>query len=83
MDFGYADEGYFGALAIQYQAACESLAALDEPLLSNTIERLENIRDDAQMGYGVGDFMAEVLVEALLDFSDSPVEAIVPKLKEM
>jgi hypothetical protein len=82
MDFGYADEGYFDCLAIQYQEACRSLPVLDEPLLSNAIERLENLRDDAQMGYGVGDFMGDVLSEALLNLPCSQVEAVVPQLKE-
>ena len=56
MDFGYADEAYFDALVIQYREACQGLSVLDQPLLENTIERLSNIRDDAQMGYGVGDY---------------------------
>jgi len=79
MDFGYADEGYFDALVLQYREACQGLSVLDEPLLENTIERLCNIRDDAQMGYGVGDYMGDVLGEALLNLPTLPVEARVPQ----
>jgi hypothetical protein len=82
MDFGYADEGYFDALVIQYRAACQGLSVLDEPLLENTIERLSNIRDDAQMGYGVGDYMGEVLGEALLNLPTPQIEARVPQLDD-
>ena len=80
MDFGYADEGYFDALVLQYREACRALSVLDEPLLENTIERLSNIRDDAQMGYGVGDYMGDVLGEALLKLPTPSLEARVPQL---
>jgi hypothetical protein len=80
MDFGYADEGYFDALVLQYREACRALSVLDEPLLENTIERLFNIRDDVQMGYGVGDYMGEVLGEALLKLPTPSLEARVPQL---
>lgn len=82
MDFGYADVGYLDAMANQYRDACKTLSALDEPLLSDTIERLENIRDDAQMGYGIGDYMGDELGAALLKLSPSKVEAVVPQLDE-
>lgn len=80
MDFGYADIGYLDALALQYRDACSVLSELEEPHLENTIERLTNIRDDAQMGYGIGDYMSDVLGEALIALHVTNVEAVVPQL---
>ena len=51
-------------------------------LLENTIERLSNIRDDAQMGYGVGDYLGDVLGEALLNLPTPQIEARVPQLDD-
>jgi hypothetical protein len=82
MDFGFADDGYFDALVLQYREACQVLSSLDETLLENTIERLTNIRDDAQMGYGVGDYMGDVLGEALLNLPTPQIEARVPQLDD-
>ena len=61
MEYGFADEGYFDALALQYRDACWSLGALKEPQLTEYIERLQAVRDEAQMGYGVHDYMNDVL----------------------
>ena len=82
MDFGFADECYFDALVIQYREACQALSVLDEPLLENTIERLTNIRDDAQMGYGVGDYLGDVFGDALLNLPTPQIEARVPQLDD-
>jgi hypothetical protein len=79
MDYGYGDIGYLDALALQYSEACIVLSALDEPLLENTIERLTNIRDDAQMGYGIWDYMADTLRKALLKLPMTTVEAEIPQ----
>jgi hypothetical protein len=77
MDYGYSDIGYLDALALQYSEACKVLSALNEPLLESSIERLTNIRDDAQMGYGIWDYMAEVLGDALCNLpSPSAVAAV-------
>jgi hypothetical protein len=51
----------------------------DEPLLEDTIERLTNIRDDAQMGYGIWDYMADTLGKALLKLPMTTVEAEIPQ----
>ena len=83
MEFGYADTGYFDAVANQYRDACQALSALDEPLLQTTIERLGDIRDEAQMGYGLGDYMNEELSDALLNLPLSSVEAEVPQQDEV
>jgi hypothetical protein len=79
MDYGYGDVGYLDALALQYSEACIVLSALDEPLLEDTIERLTNIRDDAQMGYGIWDYMADTLGKALLKLPMTTVEAEIPQ----
>jgi hypothetical protein len=65
MNYGYGDDGYLDALALQYSEACKILPTLDEALLEDTIERLSDIRDDAQMGYGNWDYMTDVLGNAL------------------
>jgi len=83
MDFGYTDFGYLEATGNQYGDACKMLSALNEPRLSETIERLENLRDDAQMGYGIGDYMGDELGEALFNLPPAKVEAVVPQLDEM
>jgi len=80
MDFGFADEAYFDALVLQYREACQLLSILDETLLEKTIERLSNIRDDAQMGYGVGCDMGDLLGEALSNLPTSQIEAHIPQL---
>lgn len=79
MDYGYGDVSYLDALALQYSEACIVLSALDEPLLEDTIERLTNIRDDAQMGYGIWDYMADTLGKALLKLPITTVEADIPQ----
>jgi hypothetical protein len=82
MEFGFADEGYFDALALQYRDACQTLSALKEPQLTEYIERLQNVRSDADMGYGVGDYMNDVLCDALRKLPPSQVEAHIPMLGE-
>lgn len=82
MNFGFADEGYIDALVFQYREACQALSILDETLLENTIERLSDIRDDAEMGYGVRDDMGNFLGEALLKLPTLPIEARVPQLDD-
>lgn len=79
MDYGYGDVGYLDALALQYGEACIVLSALVEPLLEDTIERLTNIRDDAQMGYGIWDYMADTLGKALLKLPMTTVETDIPQ----
>jgi len=78
MEYGYGDIGYLDALALQYSEACAVLSALDEPMLENTIERLTNIRDDAEMGYGIFDYMADTLGQALLMLPTPEIEAEIP-----
>ena len=73
---------YLDALALQYSEACTVLSALDEPLLENTIERLTNIRYDAQMGYGIWDYMADALGKVLLKLPTTPAMAVIPQLAE-
>ena len=82
MEFGYADEGYFAALVRQYRDACQTLSALDGEILEKYIERLEYVRDDADMGYGVHDDMSDLLGEALMKLPTIAVEARIPLLGE-
>ena len=52
---------------------------MDVPLLKYTIDRLSDIRDDAQMGYGIWDYMADTLRKALLKLPMTTVEAEIPQ----
>lgn len=65
MDFGYADEGYFDALLRQYRDACRTLSALNGVVLEGYIERLEHVRGEADMGYGVRDVMRDLIGDAV------------------
>lgn len=81
MEYGFADEGYFDAVANQYRDACGTLSAVDEPLLSTFIERLDKIRVDAQVGYGLTDYMGDVLGDVVVNLPGSDVDADEPQLK--
>ena len=78
MEFGFADEGYFDAVANQYRDACRTLSAVDEPLLSALIQRLEKVRDDTDVGYGLSDYMGDVLGDVVVNLPESHVDAEVP-----
>lgn len=82
MTYGYADDGYFDALIRQFRDACAELSKLREPLLTEVIERLENVRDDADMGYGVGDALGDILGDRLVNLPESTEEARVPMIDE-
>ena len=78
----FVDIGYLDALVLQYREACRTLSALSEPQLTDYIERLTGIRDDADMGYGVFDYMNDVLGDALMNLPPVKVEARIPLLDE-
>ena len=80
MEFGFADEGYFDALVRQYRDACQILPDIHEPLLTQYTERLEAVRDEADMGFGVRDEMNDLYREALHQLPESSIEARVPAL---
>lgn len=82
MEYAFTDTGYLDALALQYREACGTLSALKEPQLEEYIERLQNVRDDADMGYGVDSYMNEVLGDAMRKLPPSQVEARIPMLGE-
>jgi len=82
MELGFADVGYLDALIRQYRDACNAIPAIQEPLLTQYIKRLENLRDDADMGYGVGDAMADILSDMLCNLPESMEEARVPMVEE-
>jgi len=82
MSFGFADAGYLDALIRQYRDACNAIPGIQEPLLTQYIERLENVRDDANMGYGVGDAMVDILGDMLCNLPESMEEARVPMIGE-
>ena len=79
MDYGYGDVGDLDALALQYSEACIVLSALDESLLVVFFFCLSSIRDGAQMGYGIWDYIADTLGKALLKLPMTTVEAEIPQ----
>jgi hypothetical protein len=84
MDYGFADIGYLEALCRQYRDACQAISDIPEPLLTEFIERMENIRDDAaNIGYGVFDEMNDLLGDMLVNLPESDEEARVPMIGEL
>lgn len=61
MDFGYADEGYFDALLLQFEAALNALKGMSETSRKSAIERLVAVRDRTDVGYGLKDDMSYLL----------------------
>lgn len=82
MKFGFAGEGYFDALVRQYRDAWQTLPDLHEPLLTQYTERLEAVRDEADMGYGMRDEMNDLYSKALHQLPESSVQVRVPTLSE-
>lgn len=83
MNYGFGDVGYLEALLRQYSEVCSALPSIQEPLLSQYIERMETVRDDAaQIGYGVFDGMNDLLGDMLVNLPESHVEARVPMVGE-
>ena len=83
MDYGFDDVGYLEALLRQYSEVCDLLPSIPEPQLTQYIERMETVRDDAaQIGYGVFDEMNDLLGDMLVNLPESHVEARVPMIGE-
>ena len=83
MDYGFDDVGYLEALLRQYSEVCVLLPSIPEPQLTQYIERMETVRDDAaQIGYGVFDEMNDLLGDMLVNLPESHVEARVPTIGE-
>ncbi len=82
MTYGYAHVGYFDALIRQFREACAALPGLHEPLRIQIIKRLDAVRDDADMGYGVGDALRDILEDRLANLPESVEEARVPMIGE-
>lgn len=61
MDFGYADEGYFDALLLQFEAALNALKGMSETSGKSAIERLVAVRDRTDVGYWLEDDMSYLL----------------------
>ena len=80
-EYDYTNEGYLDALLRQYRDACLMLPKLDDTLLDIYVERLADVRDDAEMGNCVQEEMSNRLGDALKNL---PVtgEAHVPQLGE-
>jgi hypothetical protein len=61
---GFEDESYFDALTRQYRDACLALIEVPEASRQTWADRLIEIRNRAQVGYGVQDAMDYWLAEA-------------------
>lgn len=83
IDYGYDDVSYCEAMIRQYLDACRLLLKIPEPQLTQYIERLETVRDDAaQVGYGVFDELNDILGNILLNLPDPTEEARIPIFSE-
>jgi len=83
MGYAFADIGYLETLLRQYSEVCSALPGIPEPQLTQYIERMETVRDDAaQIGYGVFDEMNDLLGDMLVNLPESHVEARVPMIGE-
>jgi hypothetical protein len=83
LEYGYADIGYLEALLRQYRDACQVLPDIPEPQLTEFIERMQCVRDDAaQIGYGVFDEMSDLLEDVLVNLPESTEEARIPMIGE-
>lgn len=81
LEYGYADTGYLEALLRQYRDACHALPDILEPLLTDFIERMQSVRDDAaEIGYGVPDEMSELISAMFVRLPDSAEQASVPMI---
>jgi len=83
IDYGYDDVSYYEAMIRQYFDACRLLLTIPEPQLTQYIERLETVRDDAaQVGYGVFYELNDILGDMLLNLPEPTEEARVPIVGE-
>lgn len=83
MEYAFADIGYLEALLRQYRDVCQVLPNIPEPQLTEFIERMEGVRDEAaHIGYGVFDEMNDLLGDMLVNLPESNEEARVPMVGE-
>ena len=83
IECGFADIGYLEALLRQYRDVCQVLPNIPEQRLTEFIERMEGVRDDAaQIGYGVFDEMNDLLGDVLVNLPESTEEARIPMIGE-
>ena len=81
MDYSYSDIGYLEALLRQYRDVCRILPDISEPQLTQYIERMQRLQDDAsRIGYGVFDVMNDLLGDVLDILPESAEEARIPTI---
>lgn len=83
IDYGYDDVSYYEAMIRQCFDACRLLLTIPEPELTQYIERLETVRDDAaQVGYGVSYELNDILEDMLENLPEPTEVARVPIVGE-
>lgn len=81
MDYGYSDIGYLEALLRQYRDVCRMLPDIPEPPLTQYVERMQRLQDDAvHIGYGVSIEMDDLLGDVLHILPESAEEARIPTI---
>lgn len=68
MDYGYASDGFFNAVFLQFKKAVEALDKVSGDTREDALDRLYDIRHIASnVGYGLEDDMGDLLAEANSD----------------
>ena len=80
-NYSYSDIGYFEALLRQYRDACRMLPDVSGPQLTQYLERMQKLQDDAiHIGYGVSMEMDDLLDDVLGILPESTEEARIPTI---
>lgn len=65
MDYGYASEGFFNAVFLQFKKAVEALDKVPGDAMEDALDRLYDLHHIASnVGYGLEDDIGDLLVEA-------------------
>ena len=65
MEYGYAEDGFFNAVYLQFKKVVEALGKISGDQKDDTLDRLYDLRNVASnVGYGLEDDMGDLLAEA-------------------
>jgi hypothetical protein len=64
MEYGYAEDGFFNAVYLQFKKIVETLGNISRDQVEDTLDRLYDLRNMAsKVGYGLEDEMGDLLAE--------------------
>ena len=65
MQYGYAEDGFFNAVYLQFKKVVETLGKISGDQIEDTLDRLYDLRNVASnVGYGLEDEMGDLLAKA-------------------